>query len=425
MYRFETLQVHAGFRSDPATGAITVPIFQSNAYEYASVQQAADRFALKDGGYIYTRLGNPTTDVLEQRMCALEGGVGALAASSGHGAEMLAFMTLLNSGDHVVASGYIYGGTVNILTHTLPRYGIETTFVNPDDPENFAEAIKENTKLIFLEQLGNPLANIVDVRAVSKIARANGIPLMVDNTFATPYLYRPFEHGADIVLHSSTKYINGHGNSMGGVLIDSGNFDWEASGKFPGLTQPDDSYHGVTFTKDFGKAAFIVKARVSLMRDIGACPSPFNSYMMLMGLETLSLRMKKVVENTREVISFLSKHPGVDWVKYPELKDSPYFELAKRDFPGGCSGVFVFGIKGGAAAGAKFIDNLKLLYNASNLADSHSMVVHPASTTHSQLSEEALREAGLSPEMVRVSIGLEDAQDIIEDIDQAINAALK
>ena len=424
MYRFETLQVHAGFRSDPTTGAITVPVFQSNAYEYESAQQAVDRFALKEGGYIYTRLGNPTTDVLEQRMCALEGGVGALATASGHSAEILAFLTMLDSGDHIVASAYAYGGTVNILTHTLPRYGITTTFVNPDDPQNFKNALQDNTKLVFVEQLGNPLANIVDVDAVAEIAHGHKIPLMVDNTFPTPYLYRPFEHGADIIIHSATKYINGHGNSMGGILIDGGTFDWEASGKFPGLTQPDDSYHGVTFSKDFGKSAFIIRARVSLMRDIGPCPSPFNSYMMLTGLETLSLRMQKIVENTRKAVEFLSKHPGVAWVKYPELKDSPYYELAQRDFQKGCSGVFVFGIKGGAAAGGKFIDSLKLLYHASNLADSHSMVTHPASTTHSQLSEDALRKAGLSPEMIRVSIGIEDAQDIIEDLDQAIKAAL-
>lgn len=423
MYQFDTLQLHAGYRKDPATGAITVPIYQSNAYGYDSTQQAADRFALKESGHMYTRLSNPTTDVLEQRIAALEGGVGALAAASGHAAEITGLLTLLDAGDHVVASSTLYGGTYNIFSQTLPRYGITTTFVNSDDPANFKAALKENTKLIYLEQLGNPVVNLVDVDAVAKIAHAHQIPLMVDNTFATPYLYRPFEHGADIVIHSATKYIGGHGSTMGGLLVDSGNFDWEASGKFPTLSQPDPSYHGEIHTKLFGKAAYIGKARVSLMRDLGACISPFNSFLLLMGLETLSLRMDKIVANTQKLVAHLEKHPGVSWVHYPQMPSSRYYELAQRDFPKGCSGVFVFGIKGGVQAGATFIDHLKLFYNASNLADSHSMVVHPASTTHSQLSEEALKAAGILPEMIRVSVGLEDPADLIEDLDQAIAAS--
>ncbi len=425
MYRFDTLSVHAGQQADPATGAITVPIFLSNAYAYESTQQAADRFELKDGGYIYTRLSNPTTAVLEQRIAALEGGVGAIAAASGHAAEILGFLTLLSAGDHIVSSANIYGGTYNILSATLPRYGIETTFVNPDDPENFRKAMRKNTKLVYLEQLGNPVINIVDVDAVAEIAHSQGVALMVDNTFPTPYLYRPFEHGADLIVTSATKYIGGHGSVMGGLLIDSGKFDWKASGKYPTLTEPDPSYHGAVQTDLFGSAAFIGKARVSLMRDLGACISPFNSFMLLNGLETLSLRMDKMVSSVRTIIAHLNAHPGVAWISYPEVATSPYYALAKRDFPKGCSGTFAFGIKGGVKNGAAFIDNLKLFYHASNLADSHSLVTHPASTTHSQMSPEDQIAAGVLPEMIRVSVGLEDPLDLIDEIDRALEIALK
>ena len=423
--KFDTIALHAGYRKDAANSAITVPIYQSNAYHYDTAQQAADRFALKDDGYIYTRLGNPTSAVLETRMAALEGGVGALATSSGHAAELIALLTILSAGDHVVSSTYIYGGTFNLLSQTLPRYGITTTFVNPDDPENFRRALKDNTKLFYAEQLGNPVINVIDVEAISAIAHENGIPLMIDNTVASPYLYRPIEHGADIVVESTTKYVGGHGSTMGGMIIDGGKFDWEASGKFPMLTQPDPSYHGDIHTKLFGSAAFIGKARVSIQRDVGAAPSPMNSFFLINSLETLSVRMDRIVYNTRKLIEFLKDHPGVEGITYPEIPESKYYELAKRDLPKGCSGLFCFDIKGGVEAGAKFINNLKLFYHASNFADSHSMVSHPASTTHSQMSSEERLSSGLTDGMIRVSVGLEDIEDLKEDLDQAIRAAIK
>ncbi|MDW7670163.1 MAG: O-acetylhomoserine aminocarboxypropyltransferase/cysteine synthase family protein [Bacillota bacterium] len=418
--KFETLQVHAGQEPDPATGSRAVPIYQTTSYVFENTDHAARLFSLEEAGNIYTRIMNPTSDVFEKRMAVLEGGVGALAVASGSAAVTYAIMNIAGAGDEVVAANTLYGGSYTLLDAQLPKYGIKTHFVCPDDPQNFEAAINEKTKAIFVETIGNPNINLIDLEAVSAIAHRHGIPVIIDNTFATPYLYRPFEHGADIVVHSATKFIGGHGTSIGGIIVDGGTFDWKTSGRFPGLTEPDPTYHGIRYAETFGAAAFIVKVRVQLLRDTGAALSPFNAFLFLQGLETLSLRVERHVANTRKIVGFLQKHPRVSWVNYPELPDSPYQHLAERDFPKGVGSIFTFGIAGGLEAGKTFIDSLKIFSLLANVADAKSLVIHPASTTHSQLSEAQQKEAGISPDMIRVSVGLEDADDLIDDLNQAL-----
>ncbi len=422
--KFDTLQVHAGQEPDPTTGARAVPIYQTTSYVFNGVEHAANLFALKEFGNIYTRIMNPTTDVFEKRMAALEGGVGALAVASGSAAITYAVLNIAGTGDEIVAASTLYGGTYNLFASTLPRVGINTVFVDPDDPENFRRAINEKTKAVFIETIGNPGINLIDIEEVAKIAHENKIPLIVDNTFGTPYLIRPFEHGADIVVHSATKYIGGHGTSIGGVIVDSGNFDWAGSGKFAMLTEPDPSYHGLVYTDAFGPAAYIIRARVQLLRDTGACISPFNAFLLLQGLETLSLRVEKHVSNAVKIAEFLSNHEAVSWVNYPNLKGNKYYDLAQKYFPKGAGAIFTFGIKGGIEAGKKFIESLEIFSLLANVADAKSLVIHPASTTHSQLSEKDLLAAGVTPDMIRVSIGIEDVDDLIYDLDQALRKAV-
>lgn len=422
--RFDTLQVHAGQHADPTTHSIAVPIYMNNAYQFDNAQHAADLFALKEPGNIYTRLGNPTTDVYEQRITALEGGVGALATSSGHAAIVLAIENIAFAGDNIVSVSTLYGGTYNLFTSTLPRYGIQVKLVDPDKLEDFERAIDDRTKAVFIETIGNPGTNIVDIEAVAKIAHKHGIPLIADSTFTTPYLLRPMEFGADIVAHSATKFLCGHGTCMGGVIVDSGKFDWAASGRFDCLTKPDASYHDIVYTESFGEAAYITKARTQLMRDLGVCPSPFNSFLMLQGLETLSLRMQKHVDNAQAIAEFLNGHPAVSWVNYPGLPGNKYHELAKKYTPKGAGAIFTFGIKGGVEAGVRFIENVELCYHAANVSDVRSIVTHPASTTHSQLDEDAQRAAGVAPDMIRISIGIEDSADLMDDLDRALQIAV-
>lgn len=417
--KFDTLQVHAGQVPDPTTGSRAVPIYQTTSYVFHDADHAANLFALKESGNIYTRLMNPTTDVLEKRMAALEGGVGALAVGSGSAAITYAILNIAGTGDEIVAASTLYGGTFNLFNATLPRLGIKTTFVSPDDPENFRNAINENTKALYIETIGNPGINLIDIEKVAKIAHENNIPLIVDNTFGTPYLIRPIEHGADIVVHSATKFIGGHGSTMGGIIVDSGKFDWAASDKFPMLTEPDESYHGLRYAQDLGAMAYIMRIRVQLLRDTGAVLSPFNSFMLIQGLETLSLRVEKHLSNTKEIVAFLINHPKVSWVNYPDLEDNKYHELAKKYLPKGSGSIFTFGIKGGIEAGKKFINSLEIFSLLANVADAKSLVIHPASTTHSQLSEEELISAGVSPDMIRLSIGIEDPEDLIYDLEQA------
>ncbi|NLI92455.1 MAG: homocysteine synthase [Peptococcaceae bacterium] len=418
-WKFDTLQVHAGQVADPTTGSRAVPIYQTTSYVFKNTEHAANLFGLKEPGNIYTRIMNPTSDVLEQRIATLEGGVGALAVASGSAAITYSILNIAGAGDEIVSASTLYGGTYNLFLHTLPRLGIKTYFVNPDDPENFRKAITEKTKALYIEAIGNPGTNLVDIEAVANIAHENKIPLIIDNTFATPYLLRPIEYGADIVVHSATKFIGGHGTSIGGLIIDAGKFDWAGSGKFPGFTEPDPSYHGVVYSQ-LGAPAFILKARVQLLRDTGAALSPFNSFLFLQGLETLSLRVKQHVLNTEKVVEFLINHPKVTWVNYPGLKGNKYHELAKKYFPKGAGSIFTFGIKGGVEEGKKFIDNLELFSLLANVADAKSLVIHPASTTHSQLSPEDLLAAGAQPDLIRLSIGIEDAEDIIADLEQAL-----
>lgn len=422
-WNFDTLQVHAGQTVDPATGSRAVPIYQTTSYVFDNTEHAADLFALRQPGNIYTRIMNPTTDVFEQRMAALEGGIGALAVSSGSAAITYAIMNIAGAGDEIVSASTLYGGTYNLFSVTLPKYGINTVFVNPDDLENFEKAITDKTKAIFVESIGNPGMNIPDIEGISEIAHSNGIPLIVDNTFATPYLLRPIEFGADIVVHSATKFIGGHGTSIGGIIIDSGKFDWAASGRFPGLTEPDPSYNNIRYVDDIGPAAYITKARVQLLRDTGACLSPFNAFLFLQGLETLSLRVDRHVSNTKRIATYLQSHEYVSWVNYPSLKGNKYYGLAQKYFPKGAGSIFTFGIKGGLEAGKRFIENLKLFSFLANVADAKSLVIHPASTTHAQLSEDKQREAGVTPDMIRLSIGIEDAEDLIDDLGQALEAA--
>ena len=417
---FDTLQVHAGQQVDQDTKSRAVPIYQTTSYLFDDAQHAQDLFALKKFGNIYTRIMNPTADVLEKRIAALEGGVAALATASGSAAITLALLNIAAAGDEIVAASTLYGGTYNLLSVTLPRLGITTKFVDPDDPKNFDEAIGERTRAVFIESIGNPGINIIDIEKVAKIAHSHKIPLIIDNTFGTPYLIRPIEYGADIVVHSATKFIGGHGTSIGGLIVDSGKFDWEKSGKFDELTEPDESYHGVCYTKDFGALAYILKARVQLLRDIGACMSPFNAFLFLQGLETLSLRVQRHVENTAKIAAFLEAHEKVSWVNYPGLKSNKYYNLAKQYLPKGAGSIFTFGIKGGYDAGIKFIESLEIFSLLANVADAKSLVIHPASTTHQQLSEQQQTDAGISPDMIRLSVGIEDVDDLIADLDQAL-----
>lgn len=421
---FDTLQVHAGQKPDPTTGARAVPIYQTTSYVFRDTEHGANLFALKEPGNIYTRIMNPTTDVFEQRMAALEGGVAALAVASGAAAITYSILNIAGSGDEIVAASTLYGGTYNLFAVTLPRLGIKTVFVDPDDPENFRKAINEKTRAVFIETIGNPGINITDIEAVAGIAHENGIPLIVDNTFGTPYLIRPIEFGADVVVHSATKFIGGHGTSIGGVIVDSGKFDWTAGGKFPGLTEPDPSYHGIVYTRDVGAAAFVTKARVQLLRDTGAAISPFNSFLLLQGLETLSLRVAKHVENARKIAEYLSNHPQVAWVNYPGLKNNKYYELAQKYMPKGAGSIFTFGIRGGLDAAVKFINSLEIFSLLANVADAKSLVIHPASTTHAQLSPEDQAAAGVTPDQIRLSIGIEDVNDLIYDLDQALSKAV-
>lgn len=420
---FTTRQLHAGQQADPATGALVTPIYQTTSYLFRDTDHAADLFALKELGNIYTRIMNPTTDVLEQRMASLEGGVAALAASSGHGAQTMAILTLCGQGDHIVTSSRLYGGTFNQFNYTFPRIGIDVTFVDPNDPDAFAAAIRPNTKIIYGETLGNPDIFVFPYEEVSAIAQAHNIPLMIDNTFATPYLCRPFEWGANIITHSTTKFLGGHGTTIGGVIVDGGNFDW-TSGRFDNFTTPDPSYHGLVYADllDAGLPPFAIKARVQILRDIGACQAPFNSWTTLQGIETLSLRMDRHVSNAQQVAEFLEAHEDVAWVSYPGLASHPHHERAKKYLPKGAGAILGFGIKGGADAGKAFINNLKLFSHVANVGDAKSLAIHPASTTHSQLSTEELAAAGVSPDFIRLSVGLEDIEDILWDLDQALRA---
>jgi O-acetylhomoserine (thiol)-lyase len=421
---FDTLQVHAGQKPDPATGSRAVPIYQTTSYVFRNTEHGANLFALKEPGNIYTRIMNPTNDVFEQRMAALEGGVAALAVSSGSAAITYAVLNIAGAGDEIVSASTLYGGTYNLFSTTLPRLGIKTVFVDPDDPENFRKAINENTKALYIETLGNPGINIPDIEAIAAIAHENKVPLIVDNTFGTPYLIRPFEFGADIVVHSATKFIGGHGTTLGGVIVDSGKFDWQGSGKFPGLTEPDPSYHGIVYARDVGPAAYVTKIRVQLLRDTGAAISPFNSFLLLQGLETLSLRVAKHVDNAMKIARYLDDHPQVAWVNYPGLENNKYHELAKKYMPKGAGSIFTFGIRGGIEAAVRFIDSLEIFSLLANVADAKSLVIHPASTTHAQLSPEDQLAAGVTPDQIRLSIGIEDPDDLIYDLDQALKKAV-
>lgn len=422
--KFETLQLHVGQESpDPVTDARAVPIYQTSSYVFKNCDHAAARFGLSDAGNIYGRLTNPTEDVFEQRMAALEGGVAALAVASGAAALAYTFQNLAQNGDHIVAANNIYGGTYNYLAHTFPEYGVTTTFVDPADKEAIENAIKENTKAVFIETLGNPNSDVVDIEAISKIAHDHKIPLVIDNTFGTPYLIRPIEHGADIVVHSATKFIGGHGTTIGGVIVDGGKFDWEASGKFQSLVDPNPSYHGVSFTKAVGPAAFVTKIRAILLRDTGATLSPFHAFLFLQGLETLSLRVERHVENALKVVEYLNNHPQVEKIHHPSITDDPEQQrLYKKYFPNGAGSIFTFEIKGDAQKAKDFIDNLELFSLLANVSDVKSLVIHPASTTHSQLSEEELLEQGIKPNTIRLSIGTEHIDDIIQDLEEAFKS---
>lgn len=416
-YRFETLQLHVGQENpDPATDARAVPIYATTSYVFKDSAQAAGRFGLTEGGNIYTRLMNPTSDVFEKRIAALEGGAAALATASGSAAISYAVQNIATAGDHIVSSTNLYGGTYNLFANTLREQGLTTTFVDPSDPENFEKAILPNTKLIYAETLGNPNSDVIDLEAVSAIAHKHGIPLIVDNTFATPYYLRPIEHGADIVVHSATKFIGGHGTVMGGVVIDSGKFDWAQNDKFPGLSKPNPSYHGVIFTEACGNLAYILKLRTTLMRDQGATISPFNSFLLLQGLETLSLRLERHVENALKVVDFLKNHPQVEKVNHPSLAEGKEKELYNKYFPNGAASIFTFEIKGDAEAAKKFTESLELFSLLANVADVKSLVIHPASTTHSQMNEEELLSAGIKPNTIRLSIGTEHIDDILSDL---------
>ena len=417
-YRFATLAVHAGQEPDPATGARAVPIYQTTSYVFRDADHAAALFALSEPGNIYTRMGNPTTAVFEQRMAALEGGAGALATASGQAAITLAIANIAAAGQEIVAASSLYGGTFTLFNSTLPKFGIKVRFVDSAVPENFRSAINDRTRALYVEIIGNPKLDVPDLEAIAAIAHEAGIPLIVDNTFATPYLCRPFEYGADIVVHSATKFIGGHGTSIGGVIVDSGKFSWD-NGQFPGLVEPDPGYHGLSYVKAFGAAAYIIKARVQLLRDLGPALSPFNAFLFLQGLETLPLRMEQHVRNTLQVARWLAEHPRVAWVNYPGLADHPSSKQAQKYLPRGAGAILTFGIKGGLEAGKKFINSLKLFSLLANVGDAHSLVIHPASTTHQQLTPTEQQASGVTADLIRLSIGLEDAADLIADLDQA------
>ena len=422
-FGFSTLQVHGGQKPDSATGSRAVPIYQTTSYCFESVEHGADLFALKTDGHIYSRISNPTVAVFEERMALLEGGVGAVAFASGMGAINAAILNILQSGDEIVAAPTIYGGTFNLLANMLPKLGITTHFVNPDDPESFREAINDKTRLVYAETIGNPGINLIDIEKIADIAHEAKIPFMLDNTFGTPYLIKVFDYGVDIVVHSATKFIGGHGTTLGGVVVDSGNFDWIGSGKFPCLTEPDESYHGLNYAKDCGKSAYTTKLLAQYLRDTGACLSAQSAFNLLIGLETLSLRIERHVKNTKKITEFLNDHPQVAWVNYPGLKDNKYYELGQKYLPNGAGSIFTFGIKGGLEAGIKFIESLQIFSHLANVADAKSLVIHPASTTHAQLNEEEQKLAGVTPDMIRVSVGIEDVDDLIWDLNQALEKA--
>jgi len=419
---FETLSVHGGQQPDPATGARAVPIYQTTSFVFRDTEHAAALFALQEMGNIYTRIMNPTTDVLEQRITLLEGGVGALALASGQAAETLAILNLCNAGDNIVSMTSLYGGTYNLFRHTLPKYGIQTRFVHSNNSEEIAAAIDDHTRAVYLEAVGNPRLNIPDFQAIADLAHAKGVPVLVDSTVPTPYLLRPLDHGADIVIHSATKFIGGHGTSIGGLLVDGGKFDWAASGRFPGFTEPDPSYHGLRYA-DLGAPAFILKARVQGLRDTGACLSPFNAFLLVQGIETLALRMERHCSNALAVAQFLQEHGKVDWVNYPGLPDHESYALAQRYMPKGQGGLIGFGIKGGKEAGRKFIDNLRLFSHLANIGDAKSLAIHPATTTHSQLTPEEQWTTGVSDDFVRLSVGIESIDDLLADLEAALAKA--
>lgn len=420
--RFETIGVHGGLQPDPVTGARAVPIYQNNAYQFQNTEHAADLFGLKETGYIYSRIHNPTVTVFEERIALLEGGSGALAVSSGQAAIYLSLLNIAQAGDEIVAASNLYGGTYNLFTVTLPKYGIKVKLVNPSDPENFREAITDKTRAVFAETIGNPSLMVLDIEAVAKIAHENGIPLVVDNTFATPYLCRPIEHGADIVVHSATKWLLGNETTMGGVIVDGGKFDWN-SPKFPGLSEPDSSYHDIVYSEALGPVAYITKARVQLLRDLGPALSAQSAFQFTLGLETLHVRIKEHVANTKRIVDYLHSHPAINWVLYPGDDQHPDKALAEKYLPKGAGSVVVFGIEGGRAAGAKLINSLELWAHVANVGDAKSLIIHPASTTHQQLDEEGLKTAGVSEDLIRLSIGIENAEDLIEDLEQAIETA--
>lgn len=420
---FSTLQVHGGQKPDSATGSRAVPIYQTTSYCFESVEHGADLFALKTDGHIYSRISNPTVAVFEERMALLEGGVGAVAFASGMGAINAAILNILQAGDEIVAAPTIYGGTFNLLANMLPKLGIKTHFVNPDDPESFRRAINDKTRLVYAETIGNPGINLIDIEKIADIAHEAKIPFMLDNTFGTPYLIKVFDYGVDIVVHSATKFIGGHGTTLGGVVVDSGNFDWIGSGKFPCLTEPDESYHGLNYAKDCGKSAYTTKLLAQYLRDTGACLSAQSAFNLLIGLETLSLRIERHVENTKKITEFLNDHQQVSWVNYPGLKDNKYYDLGQKYLPNGAGSIFTFGIKGGLEAGIKFIESLQIFSHLANVADAKSLVIHPASTTHAQLNEEEQKLAGVTPDMIRVSVGIEDVDDLIWDLNQALEKA--
>jgi len=423
--RFDTLSLHAGQRPDPATGARAVPIYQTTSYVFDDSEHAAALFNLERVGHIYSRISNPTVAVLEERVCALEGGVGAVATASGQAALHLAIATLLGAGGHIVASARIYGGSHNMFVHTLPRFGITTTLVDPREPADFERAITDKTRLVFAETLGNPGLEVLDIKAVAEVAHRHRLPLAVDSTFATPYLCRPIEHGGDIVIHSATKFLGGHGVAIGGIVVDGGRFDWAASGKFPTMTEPYAGYHGIAFAEEFGPAAFIARARAEGLRDFGACMSPADAFYLLQGIETLPVRMARHVANAEAVARFLEQHAAVAWVKYPGLESHPDHVLLRRQMPKGAGAIMSFGVKGGRKAGAKLIERLKVFSHLANVGDAKSLVIHPASTTHQQMSLEDLAKAGVGEELVRLSIGLEDPTDLTDDLAQALAASQK
>ena len=424
-FGFNTLTLHAGQRPDPTTGARATPIYQTASYVFKSPDHAASLFNVERAGHVYSRITNPTNAVLEERIAALEGGVGAIATASGQAACHLAIATLMGAGSHIVSSRSIYGGTHNLLDYTLRRFGIDTTFVDPRDPGAFADAIRPQTRLLFGETLGNPGLEVLNIPEVAAIAHQNGLPLMIDSTFTTPYLCRPFDLDADIIFHSATKFLSGHGVVIGGLLVDSGGFDWQASGKFPTMTEPYAGFHNMNFAEEFGPAAFISRARKEGARDFGACMSPTTAFQVLQGMETLPLRMQQHVENTRKVVAFLSDHDAVEWVTYPELPEHPDHELAKNILPRGCGAVFSFSVKGGRAAGQRFIEKVELLSHLANVGDAKSLVIHPASTTHHRMDTAALEAAGISEGLIRLSVGLEDTEDLFQDLEGALQASQK